>query len=232
MPLFQAQIQGAAQHDPVFLGMTKSMGPSRVPCNSTTTIAFFDLCHVCYHCISIIDMAVDIQLVMCPTSAGKSRVMLFNVFESFLPPVNATVDEIAKKPFKERLASLSPKIVICDHHPSLWSSLPCQVPDMCYTCNSCAFHLSKHHSPVPSIDPCITVLTFVSMATLSCALLTGNELTDTTIVLAPVPELLVTTIMTFLVKTIVYVLILITTHSSIRVGGILVRQVVLRVFII
>jgi len=119
VPLFQAQVKDAAQHDPIFLGMAKSMGPSRVPSNSTTTIAFFDPCHVRYHRVSMNDMAVDVQLFMCPTSAGKSRVMLFNVFESFLPPLNATVDEITQKTFKERLASLSPKAVIAKAKKSL-----------------------------------------------------------------------------------------------------------------
>ena len=109
VPLFQAEVKDAAQHDPVFLGMAQSMGSDRVPRNATTTIAFFDPCHVRYHRVGMNDMSVDVQLFMCPTQAGKSRVVLFNVFESILPPVNATANEEQEKSLKEKL---SPKAVV------------------------------------------------------------------------------------------------------------------------
>lgn len=112
VPLFQAEVQNAPEHDPVFMALSKSMGP--LPDNSTTTIAYFEPCHVRYHRVGLGGKAVDVQLFMCPISAGKSRVFLFNVFESILPPVNDDGDDNVggRRNFRQRVKEFSVKAQI------------------------------------------------------------------------------------------------------------------------
>jgi len=89
---YQAEIVSAAQHDPVFVRMAKSL-----PLNATkdwkTDISFFDPCHVRYRRTrgSDIGAGTNVELFLCPTSESRSRVFLFNLFEQFLcPPPKTT----------------------------------------------------------------------------------------------------------------------------------------------
>lgn len=89
---YQAEIVSAAQHDPVFVRMSKSL-----PFNATkdwkTDISFFDPCHVRYRRTrgSDIGAGTNVELFFCPTSEGRSRVFLFNLFEPLLyPPPKTT----------------------------------------------------------------------------------------------------------------------------------------------
>ena len=96
--MFQAEVVNAGEHDPIMLGL-KSLG--RNTDNATCTIAFFDPAHVRYERVrnpAEERTALNVELFMCPTAPGNSRVILFNVFESLLPSNNTE---------KERLTSRS-----------------------------------------------------------------------------------------------------------------------------
>eukprot|EP00957_Ditylum_brightwellii_P034179 2590100-Ditylum_brightwellii.AAC.1 len=73
--MFQVEVVDAPKHDPVFLGMKSRL---TIPDNATCTIAFYDPCHVRYRRNIPGRGATHVELFMTPTSAGRSRVVLFN----------------------------------------------------------------------------------------------------------------------------------------------------------
>ena len=76
--LFQGALQDAHVNDPIL----KSMKPSP---NATCLCGFYEPSHVRYYRVSRPGAASTVELFLCPTSAGKSRVILFNVAQAFLP---------------------------------------------------------------------------------------------------------------------------------------------------
>jgi phenylpropionate dioxygenase-like ring-hydroxylating dioxygenase large terminal subunit len=110
LPTFQAEIIQAAQHDPILKGiLTTGMGDPRDADNWTTTIAFYDPCHVRYRRWRGPGLSSHVELFLCPTSEGRSRVFLYNVVESMLP------SKLEKKSTLQQYISIALK-------PSAWPS--------------------------------------------------------------------------------------------------------------
>ncbi|CAB9529544.1 TIC 55, chloroplastic [Seminavis robusta] len=90
LPLFQARVENAAQHDPEIVAALKNpiVANQSDPALAMSHIGFFEPCNVRYHRnAGIPGNSYEIQLFMCPTGAGKSRVFLFTPFEAQLPPL-------------------------------------------------------------------------------------------------------------------------------------------------
>jgi len=100
LPTFQAEILQAAQHDPM-LQMFGARDDSGNTDSWTTTIAYYAASHVRYRRWRGPGKAGHVELFFCPTSEGRSRVFLYNVVESLLPPTG----ERPKIPLKERLGT-------------------------------------------------------------------------------------------------------------------------------
>lgn len=100
VPLHQAEVLNANDTDPMFLSIANRF-PSGVSENANATISFFEPCHVRYRRERLPGTFDHVELFMSPTSAGKSRVFLWNAFyKPEEPPVAKTL--------KTRLAKLSP----------------------------------------------------------------------------------------------------------------------------
>jgi phenylpropionate dioxygenase-like ring-hydroxylating dioxygenase large terminal subunit len=82
VPLYQAEIVNASLHDPLLKTMARRMDPSATQ-NWTCTISYFSPCHVRYRRTTHTSQS-HVELFMCPTVAGKSRVFLYNVFDSMM----------------------------------------------------------------------------------------------------------------------------------------------------
>jgi hypothetical protein len=97
LPIFQAEIVDAAKHDPIFKS-SPNIAADVDPKTWTTTIAYYDPCHVRYRRWR--GSAVHVELFLCPKSEGRSHVFLFNAFEAILPSKNPTKPSIyqAMKP--------------------------------------------------------------------------------------------------------------------------------------
>ena len=114
LPIFQSSVVDAAQHDPEIVAAWKSN--PRVQANAdpklaSSTLAFFDPCHIRYHRNpGQKGSSYEINLYMCPTTAGKSRVFLFTPFELQLPPVKKEgVDEDDRKKAEDMKGSNTAK---------------------------------------------------------------------------------------------------------------------------
>mmetsp|Transcript_17413 Transcript_17413/g.31489 ORF Transcript_17413/g.31489 Transcript_17413/m.31489 type:complete len:409 (+) Transcript_17413:3-1229(+) len=107
VPLYQVEILNATQNDPMFLSIA-AMLPNGVSPDANGTIAFFEPCHVRYRRERVSGTFGHVELFMSPTSAGKSRVFLWNTIRR--PPPAAPSGE--KQSLKSRLASLSPMAAI------------------------------------------------------------------------------------------------------------------------
>jgi len=83
VPLLQAELEDAGIHDPIFLSMA-AQGVQ--VSNATTTVAFHEPSHVRYWRNRGPGTSSTTELFLCPTTPGKSRVILFNTFEPFLKP--------------------------------------------------------------------------------------------------------------------------------------------------
>lgn len=112
LPRYQAEIVDAAKHDPIYLGFPK-IGNTSI---WTTTIGYYDPCHVRYRRYRGPGQSSHVELFLCPTSEGRSRVFLFNVFET--PPKPPTIKVpvlqsikslLQLKPLKNRIQSLIDK---------------------------------------------------------------------------------------------------------------------------
>ena len=89
LPLYQARVKNAAEHDPEIVAALKynpMVQAQADPKSATSTIAFFDPCHIRYHRNQgIPGSSYEINLFMCPTTVGSSRIFLFTPFEAMLP---------------------------------------------------------------------------------------------------------------------------------------------------
>lgn len=100
VPLHQAEVLNASDTDPIFLVIANRF-PSGVSESANATIAFFEPCHVRYRRERLPGSVGHVELFMCPTSAGRSRVFLWNtIHKAEEPPVTKTL--------KSRLVKLSP----------------------------------------------------------------------------------------------------------------------------
>ncbi|KAL7457120.1 hypothetical protein ACHAWC_008591 [Mediolabrus comicus] len=101
VPIHQAEVMNARHTDPMFLSMAKRFPVSE---NANSTISFYEPCHIRYRRERVPGTFGHVELFMCPTSAGKSRVFLWNTI--YKPP-EETVSTAAAS-LKSRLAKLSP----------------------------------------------------------------------------------------------------------------------------
>jgi hypothetical protein len=85
LPFFQAEIMNASKHDPIFKSFVSSMKDPGDTDSWTCTIAYYDPCHVRYRRCRGGTSNSHVELFLCPTSEGRSRVFLYNVLEAFLP---------------------------------------------------------------------------------------------------------------------------------------------------
>jgi pheophorbide a oxygenase len=88
LPMYQARVANAADHDPEIVAALKYNPEVRSvadPKLATSTIGFYEPCHVRYHRNpGIPGASYEIDLFMCPTTEGNSRVFLFTPFEKLL----------------------------------------------------------------------------------------------------------------------------------------------------
>ncbi len=101
VPMHQAEVMNARHTDPMFLTMAERFPVSE---NANSTISFYEPCHIRYRRERVPGTFGHVELFMCPTSAGKSRVFLWNTI--YKPP-EETVSTAAAS-LKSRLAKLSP----------------------------------------------------------------------------------------------------------------------------
>jgi pheophorbide a oxygenase len=88
-PLYQVEVVNAGRQDPIFAGLPDPAGTRD---QWTTFISYYSPCHVRYERRrgSTGPTASNVELFMCPLTAGKSRVFVFNAFELALPPPAST----------------------------------------------------------------------------------------------------------------------------------------------
>jgi phenylpropionate dioxygenase-like ring-hydroxylating dioxygenase large terminal subunit len=81
LPTHQVEIrQGRAQYsDPIFT--YNLMGTNKPDENSTSHIGFYPPSHIRYHRTPMSGLSSNTELFLCPQSAGKCRVIIFNPFE-------------------------------------------------------------------------------------------------------------------------------------------------------
>ncbi|KAL7546528.1 hypothetical protein ACHAWF_009940, partial [Thalassiosira exigua] len=89
LPFSQTRVVNAAEHDPEIVAAHMYNPDVRAradPELASSTIGFFDPCHIRYHRNQgIPGSSYEINLFMCPTTEGNSRVFLFTPFEKMLP---------------------------------------------------------------------------------------------------------------------------------------------------
>jgi len=98
LPRAQAEITQAAAHDPIFVGSYNPRTPE-VFKNWTTTIGYYDPCHVRYQRYR--GSTSTVELFMCPTSEGRSRVFLFNCFEGLISEPTSVKAKLTQKLLKK-----------------------------------------------------------------------------------------------------------------------------------
>ena len=88
LPLYQARVENAADHDPEIVAAFKynpAVQAEADPKQATSTVSFYEPSHIRYHRNQgIPGSSYEIDLFMCPTTEGNSRVFLFTPFEKFL----------------------------------------------------------------------------------------------------------------------------------------------------
>jgi hypothetical protein len=97
VPRFQVEIVNPAEHDPVVKSFAAKRNSTSVQHWSSTS-AFYDPCHVRHSRRTSSNSSVE--LFLCPTSEGRSRVFLCNAFESVLP-------SLQKKTWSQKLQSFT-----------------------------------------------------------------------------------------------------------------------------
>ncbi|CAB9530575.1 Pheophorbide a oxygenase [Seminavis robusta] len=99
IPTFQAEVVDAAQYDPILMRQAKASGDVAVTKSWTTTIGYFGPSHVRYRRDRGDQGEVHVELFLCPTTEGKSRVFLFNVMVpgKQQPPVNTAKPHLGQK---------------------------------------------------------------------------------------------------------------------------------------
>ena len=108
LPAFQVEIpQGKVQDaDPIIA--INFMGTNEGDGNSTSYLGFYPPCHIRYYQTPKSNLAGNTELFICPQSAGKCRVMIFNPFEGGMEKLQEAAEDTsvaAKK--KQRLQLLS-----------------------------------------------------------------------------------------------------------------------------
>jgi pheophorbide a oxygenase len=112
LPTFQVEILEAAKHDPILKSVMAMMKDPVGTDKWTCTVAYFNPSHVRYRRYQgRPGTASHVELFMCPTTQGRSRVFLYNVLEAFLPSKDAE-----KKPTPTRQQRMMPTAV----KPSTW----------------------------------------------------------------------------------------------------------------
>lgn len=106
VPMHQAEVGNAKDTDPIFLSIAKRF-PSGVSDSANATISFFEPCHVRYRRERLPGTYGHVELFMSPTSAGKSRVFLWNTVQKPEEPPLPVPNTL-----KSRLAKLSPLAAI------------------------------------------------------------------------------------------------------------------------
>ena len=92
MPLFQASVQNASLSDPTLLMLSNAGRP--VADNATSSSAFYAPSHIRYRRRLRGNMGANIELFLCPTGPGKSRVFLFTSIQRVLKrSLKASVQE-------------------------------------------------------------------------------------------------------------------------------------------
>lgn len=116
LPAFQVEIpQGKVQDaDPIIA--INFMGTNEGDENSTSYIGFYPPAHVRYHRTPKSNLASNTELFLCPQSAGKCRVMIFNPFEGGMeklqePPGEDNSVSTKKKQRLQLLAKLGSYIL-------------------------------------------------------------------------------------------------------------------------
>lgn len=99
VPLHQVEVANASHTDPIFLSIAKRF-PNFVSEDANATISFFEPCHVRYRRERVSGTYGHVELFMSPTSAGRSRVFLWNTIYAPAPPPATTL--------KSRLGKYSP----------------------------------------------------------------------------------------------------------------------------
>lgn len=88
LPTYQTRVINASEHDPEIVAALKYNPLVQAEADlslATSTIGFFEPSHLRYHRNQgIPGSSYEINLFMCPTTAGNSRVFLFTPFEKFL----------------------------------------------------------------------------------------------------------------------------------------------------
>jgi phenylpropionate dioxygenase-like ring-hydroxylating dioxygenase large terminal subunit len=111
LPTFQVEIQDAAKHDPILKSFMARMKDPVGADKWTCTVAYFNPGHVRYRRSQGPGKGSHVELFMCPTTQGRSRVFLYNIFEAFIPSKDAE-----KKPEptrQQRMMAIAAK-------PSTW----------------------------------------------------------------------------------------------------------------
>jgi Pheophorbide a oxygenase len=104
---FQAEIINASLHDPIFKAFAKAGSFGAAPPEDwTTTIAYYDPCHVRYRRWR--GTAFHVELFLCPTSQGRSRVFLFNAIERQEHGIPRGQQKTPRRQFGQILTSLKP----------------------------------------------------------------------------------------------------------------------------
>lgn len=88
LPTFQVAVENALENDPIFKSFPsarKQQSGDSVESPWTTTISFYAPNHVRYRRIPGTAPASHVELFLCPTSEGRSRVFLVNCFDGILP---------------------------------------------------------------------------------------------------------------------------------------------------
>lgn len=105
IPKYQVEIKkGHAQHaDPIFA--FNLMGTNEADENSTSFLGFYPPSHIRYHRTPMSGLSSNTELFICPQSAGKCRVIIFNPFEGGMKKLR-TEDTTRKSKFVEILSKV------------------------------------------------------------------------------------------------------------------------------
>lgn len=129
LPAFQARVVNAAEHDPEIVAALKNplVQHKADPAAATSCLGFYAPAHVRYHRNpGIPGSSYEINLFMCPTSAGNSRVFLFTPFESRLTSQNEQTKhpkEVMRVPQVENATTFPPVAWIKARIKTLWDQM-------------------------------------------------------------------------------------------------------------
>jgi len=110
LPAYQVEIQkGLAQDaDPIIA--INFMGANEGDENSTSYLGFYPPAHIRYHRTPKNGIASNTDIFVCPQTAGKCRVMIFNPFEGGMEQLQDKVDEPSSSAGKKQRFHLLSKL--------------------------------------------------------------------------------------------------------------------------